>query len=437
MKAFHFIAAMALVGVLASGGLGQTTRPDMKRAADSSNQFGLELYCRLAADQKGNLFFSPYSIETALAMTWAGARGTTAGEMARVLRLGEANPVNADMAALLAHLTPKLEKEDPAPKQDEDLGTRFLGGGGMDDSPFVLVTANALWAQKGLRLSESYQKLVHDNYQARLQSLDFTGGAAALEQSRKIINDWAAHKTNDKIKDVIAPGALSPDTRLVLTNAIYFKSCWAEPFAESATRDEPFHLAVGSAVTTAMLHQRHRREYLEDADVQIAVIPYFLNHLSMWVVLPKKLDGLADVEKKFDAKKLRQWSEAMAARKSYDLVELSLPKFKFRMQCRLAQTLRAMGIVEAFSDKADFSGICTDQGLYISQVIHQTYIDVNEKGTEAAAMTAMLGGGAIGIGVGKEPEPIVFKADHPFLFFIQENESGAILFLGRVANPKG
>jgi serpin B len=386
-----------------------------KRAATASNQFGLALYPRLAAGEKGNLFISPYSIETALAMTGAGARGKTAQQMAQVLLGGEAqgldDSAHKDFGALIDELNRSGETRDQV-------------------RAFELVMANALWPQKGFDLSPAFVKLVRERYAAGLEPVDFAASDAAREQARQTINHWVENKTNDKIKDLLGSRDLSAMTRLVLTNAIYFKANWETKFSDRATKDEPFHTDGGQATAaTPTMHQTHMFRYSETPDVQAVELPYMIGRLSMVVLLPRKIDGIAALERALTTANLDAWA---GRRMDMRLVELSLPKFKFTSRFELAKPLGEMGMADAFSSSADFSGITTAQRLQIDQVIHQAYVNVYEEGTEAAAATAVImrAGSAA-----PPPNKVVFNADHPFLFVIRENASGAILFLGRVMNP--
>jgi serpin B len=294
---------------------------------------------------------------------------------------------------------------------------------------FELVVANALWAQKGFDLNPAFVELVRKRYAAGLEPLDFTTSAATREEARKTINAWVEKTTRDKIKDLIGPGVLDEQTRLVLTNAIYFKANWEDKFYDKATQDEPFHLHgdAGDA-QVRMMHMTHMFRYAETDDVQVLELPYTRDRLAMIVVLPRKPDGLATVEQNLTAKSVDAWIGGLDRR----LVELSLPKFKFTSHFRLGKTLRDMGMADAFSTAADFSGITSAQRLVLQDVIHQAYVDAHEEGTEAAAATAVMAGA---MAMPPPPKKAVFRADHPFLFLIRHNDSGAILFLGRVNNP--
>jgi len=254
--------------------------------------------------------------------------------------------------------------------------------------------------------------------------VDFVG---ATEKSRQAINLWVEDQTNKKIKDLIPQGVLTALTRLVLTNAIYFKGDWASQFKESATKDASFKLGGGKTVQAPLMYQKGKFGYKEDRDVQVLSMPYKGDDLSMVVVLPKKVDGLADVTANLTAAKIDAWTTRLYKRDVY----VHLPKFKVESQFGLNDVLAKMGMPDAFdSSKANLSGMNGARNLYISAVIHKAYVDVNEEGTEAAAATAVV------VALRSAPRRTTFRADHPFLFLIRHNKTGAILFMGRLANPK-
>ena len=274
---------------------------------------------------------------------------------------------------------------------------------------------------EGYAFKPDFTQLLLKTYGAGLNDVDF----AQTEQARKAINDWVSQQTKDKIKDLIPEGVLSDATRLVLTNAIYFKSNWAEKFEKDVTRDGPFKVSADKSVDVPMMHLTHRFRYMENDELQMLEMPYSRNELSMVILLPKKADGLADIEKNLTAANIGK--EAVS-------VQVTLPKFKITSAFGVGETLKAMGMTDAFdSKKADFSGMTEKEKLFISAVIHKAFVAVDEEGTEAAAATAVV------MDAGAPPrqeESKVFKADHPFAFMIRHNATGAILFTGRVANPK-
>lgn len=388
-----------------------TPKSNLSTVVDGSNALAADLYARLATGTKGNLFFSPSSIDTALAMTYAGAAGNTADQMAKTLHFTlPPDKLNGAFAELLNTLYPQRQhiKKGLPPA-------------------YQLVVANALWGQKGFAFKPDFTQLLQNSYGAGMNEVDF----AQAEQARKTINDWVATQTRDKIKDLIAKGILDGQTRLVLTNAIYFKSDWAQKFSKSATADGQFNVTADNSATVPMMHLTHRFDYFENDDLQLLEMPYKQNALSMIVILPKKADALGNVEKGMTAENLAKWLEG----KTPTSTAVTLPKFTFSSDFMLADKLKAMGMTDAFDpEKADFSGMTSQGKLFISAVIHKAFVAVDEDGTEAAAATAVI---MAGKGIAGNPEqPKVFKADHPFIFLIRHNYTGEILFLGRLVNPK-
>ena len=366
-----------------------------------SNKFALELYGRIE-DKQGNLFLSPYSVSTALAMTAAGARGQTEKQMMDTLFATslKSEQVHKSFGEIIKQLNAAGEK----------------GG-------FELTIANALWGQEGYKFLPDYLNLVKAEYGGNLQEVDFV---KHTEEARKTINAWVEQKTKDKIKELIKPGILDPMVRLVLTNAIYFKGKWAVQFKPEQTKEMPFNLLNGEKINTPMMHQTGNFGYTEINDVQAIEMPYVSNDLSMVILLPKKFDGVKDLEKELTADKLADWLTKIHKRE----VQVLFPRFKMTSEFKLANVLGLMGMTDAFSGEADFSGMTGKRGLFISAVIHKAYVEVNEEGTEAAAATGVTMH-ATSIG---EPPP-VFKADHPFIFLIRDNHTESILFMGRLENP--
>lgn len=385
-----------------------------------ANEFALELYAKLS-EQEGNLFFSPYSISTALAMTYAGARGGTELEMAEVLHFPVATSIAPGTEPALGLAREREQFHLMFGALIKDLNTR--GGKGA----YELTVANALWGQKGYGFLREFLELVETSYEGKLNEVDFK---AATEAARQTINAWVEKKTRGKIRDLIAKGVLSTLTRLVLTNAVYFKGNWAKRFEADSTRDGPFVLLDGKKIDVPMMNQAGEFKYMEMEDFQGLELAYVDEELSMIIFLPKVFDGLGEFEKTLTSENLSKWTAELREQK----VIVSIPKFKMTSEFALAGVLKSMGMKDAFSQqKADFSGMNGRRDLFISAVIHKAYVDVNEEGTEAAAATAVV----VGVtSVRPEPTP-VFCADHPFVFFIRDNQSGSILFIGRVTNPKG
>jgi serpin B len=380
---------------------------DRSPLVQGNNRFGLNLFGQLG-QAPGNTFLSPFSLSTALAMTAAGARGETARQMAEVLQL-PAGPdrVHTDFAALIQALRPGPEGAE---------------------APYALHTANALWGQQGYHFLPAFETLLQRSYGAAFEEVDFQGAA---EEARRTINAWVAKQTRDKIQDLIARGVLDSSTRLVLTNAIYFKGTWSSPFPARQTQEDDFHASGGRIVRVPLMHQTGRFGYAEDQNVQTLELPYVGGDLAMVVLLPRKRDGLAELEKTLSAGSLADQLDQLHSTQ----VAVTLPRFKLTAQFELKPVLAALGMTLPFSDRADFSGINGgSEPLQISAVIHKAYVDVNESGTEAAAATA-VGIKALSALVPKPP--VEFRADHPFLFLIRDRRTGSLLFLGCLTQPAG
>ena len=375
---------------------------DRKVVVAGNNAFAVALYGQLRS-KSGNLFFSAESISTALAMTYAGARGDTAAQMAKTL-----------------HFTLPLEQLNPA------MGA-LLGDLNTTHQNYQLNVANALWAQQGYTFLDSFLNVLKTNYGAGLNQVNFKG---ATEAARLTINQWVEKKTQDKIKDLLQPGALRSDTRLVLTNAIYFKGDWETQFDKAQTKNEVFFYPRSQTPTTPLMHREGSFSYFNGGTFQALEIPYKSKELSIIIFLPKDRGGLSEMEQSLTASNLQQWLHQLGP---VSKVIVTLPKFKSTQQFELGSTLRAMGMPAAFGGSADFSGMTGKRDFAISEVIHKAYIDVNEEGTEAAAATSVTMRAMAMRPV--EQAPPVFRADHPFVFLIRDNRSDSILFMGRMANP--
>lgn len=370
--------------------------------------FALDLYAQLKDEkgippQGGNLFFSPYSISTALAMTYAGARENTAKQMAEVFHFtGEPESLCQAFADLEALLKAIQEKEH-----------------------ILLSIANALWAQAGYPFLQEFLDLVIQHYKAKLSHANF----AEHEAVRQKINAWVEQQTNEKIKELIPQGVLDELTRLVLVNAIYFKGNWASQFDKNNTSNAEFWVTSDITVDVPMMTQEREFKYADipDKHLQILELPYEGEDLSMVILLPAEKDGLAELEQLLSMENLDGWFESLWQQK----VMVYIPKFKLSSGLILGETLSAMGMPDAFSEmSADFSGMGSSRDLHISAVFHKAFVEVNEEGTEAAAATAVI---MKGRGLSFSPTP-TFRADHPFIFLIRDNRSGSILFLGRVVD---
>ncbi len=381
-------------------------RPAAPEAADLSlvvkgnNEFALDLYAKLRSEEAGNLFFSPHSISTALAMTYAGARGDTEKEMGEVLHF---TLPQAQLHAAFAALADKL------------LGDKARG--------YQLRIANRLWGQTGYHFLPEFLGITRNQYGAELALVDYV---AKTEEARKTINTWVVEQTEQKIKDLIQQGVLNKMTRLVLTNAIYFKGNWASQFDKETTADAPFRVTPEKSVAVPMMFQNGDFKHRATDGIQVLELPYEGEDLSMFVLLPDKIDGLPDLERSLTNKTLQKWISGLAKEE----INVYLPRFKMISQFVLNNVLESMGMPLAFtSGRADFSGMNGKRDLFISAVIHKAFVEVNEEGTEAAAATVV-------VEVPFERFIPTFRADHPFVFLIRDNRTGSILFMGRVMNPK-
>src|SRR5919199_433478 len=398
---------MGLITTLSGSTLARelSIHPQLKRASPvvkGNNAFALDLYRQLG-NQPGNLFVSPYSLSTALAMTYAGARGQTATEMSKVLHftLGQED-LHPAFAALKAQL-------DAQKQQGEGIQLKM---------------ANRLWGQKGYDFLKPFKQLTQDSYGAALEEVDFSGDT---EQARRTINQWVAQQTQEKIQDLIPPGILNSLTRIVLTNGIYFKGSWLKPFNPAHTKNTPFTVAPGKPVDVPMMSQSASVGYAEFRDLQALELPYVGEKTSMVILLPKKVDGLAQLEQQLTPENIQNWLSSINY--SQCPTSIQLPKFKVNAKVELKPVLSKMGMVSAFKDDgaADFSGMNGRNDLFLKEAIHQTFVHVDELGTEAAGATAAIG--ALRCVGGN------FSADRPFIFLIRDKQSGSILFLGRVMNP--
>ena len=415
--------AVTIVLLLIVFGMAPPTMAEQRHSPLAvGNDFAIDLYAGLSS-APGNLFFSPASIQIAMAMAYAGAEGHTASQMTRVLHLGakdQAQQAHADFASLIKALT-----------TPRNITVYEQVGDGMqrvEKPAYELVIANALWGQQDYPWNPDFLDLVATRYASGLHEVDFSGHP---ENARSAINGWVERQTRERIKDLIAPGGISPLMRLIITNAIYFKAAWASEFSDHATKPLPFYPSPDKVVETLMMHQKSRFRYMETETFKLLEMPYKAKALSLLVFLPKTVDGLVEFEKHLTVQTLTTWIEHL----SREEVDVYLPKFEFTSRFNLSDTLRAMGMADAFSHRsADFSGMTSAERIWISDVIHKAFIAVDEKGTTAAAATAvMMAGTAMPM---PEPEPKTFRADHPFLFCIRHNASGKMLFMGRFTAPE-
>jgi serpin B len=380
---------------------------ELAELVSGNNAFAFALYHTLQEKHSGNIFYSPFSISVALAMTWAGARGATEQEIADTLRF-----------------TLPQERLHPAFNAlDLELARRGQVAQGRDEKGFRLRIVNALWGQQGFRFLPAFLDTLAQNYGAGLRLLDFAGDP---EAARGIINDWVSDQTEGRIQDLIPPGVIDALTRLVLTNAIYFNAAWAEPFEKSQTTDLPFHLLNGGQVKVPMMRQTTEYGYAEGEGFQAVELPYDGRELAMVILLPEE-GRFEEFENSLDAGQV----EVILGGLAYRQVALTMPRFRVESAFALADTLSAMGMPSAFKpDQADFSGMDGARDLYIGDVLHKAFVSVDEAGTEAAAATAVI------MKLTALPaSPVQVVVDRPFIFLIRDLQTGTILFVGRLVNP--
>jgi len=379
-----------------------STQQGIQEVVNANNKFTFDLYSELDKSEGGNIFYSPYSISAALAMTYEGARGQTANEIKSVFHFPESSTLRPNFAAIYNGI---------------NKGTK----------DYELRTGNALWVQQDYPLLQDYTSRVESFYGGKAANLDFVG---ETEKSRQTINSFIEEQTNDKIKDLIPSGVLNSLTRLVLTNAIYFKGTWEWEFDKSDTREQDFKITPTNVVKTPMMYMKPDKaafNYADTEDLQILELPYKGEKISMLILLPT--ENLDAIEPSLTIEKLEEWKSKMQETK---LDAIYMPKFEFDTKYFMSDTLSNLGMPTAFTwPGADFSGMDGTNNLYISSVIHQAFVKVDEKGTEAAAATAVVG--TFGTAMPRN----IFRADHPFIFLIQEKGTGNILFLGKVVDPRG
>jgi serpin B len=379
-----------------------STQQGIQEVVNANNQFAFDLYSELIKNEENNIFYSPYSISAALAMTYEGAKGETANEMKEVFHFPESNVLRPNFAAI-------------------------YNGINEDNNEYQLNTGNALWVQKDYPFLGEYTESVEKYYGGKAANVDFI---EETEKSRETINSFIEEQTNDKIKDLIPAGVLNSMTRLVLTNAIYFKGTWEWQFDKGDTNEEDFKITPTNIVKTDMMYMKPDKAEFNYADLenlQILELPYKGEKISMLILLPT--ENLESIEPTLTSEKLNEYKAQM---EETSLDAIYLPKFEFDTKYFMVDTLSDLGMPTAFdSSLADFSGMTGNKDLSISEVIHQAYVKIDEEGTEAAAATAVsMGVTSVGPGFSK-----IFRADHPFIFIIQEKETGNILFMGKVVNP--
>ena len=404
----QFLAGAAVAPLAGCVGLPAVSKVDPSAVAEANNAFGGELFAKLGADP-GNVFFSPFGIEAALSMTCAGAKGNTLVEMQRVLHLAaDAGNIHSGFRSLFAALNGDGVL---APKRG-----------------YELAIANALWGKSGVPWRREFLAVASKHYGAGLIEVDFDRADSAA----KTINRWVEKKTRDRIKDLVAAADFSSDTRLVLTNAIYFKGSWDTAFLKERTEIEPFHRLDGSQKKVPLMHRINEFAYTENNAYQAIDIPYKGMDVSMLVWLPRKTEAFAGFEKTLSGAMIAATVKALQPGTK---VALALPKFRVETSYGLKAPLAALGMKDAFGARADFSGMHTSKEvLQIDAVLHKAFVEVNEEGTEAAAATAVN----VGLAMLAAPQPRiehkVFRADRPFAFAIRHVPSNAVLFLGRIAD---
>jgi serpin B len=370
---------------------------------EGNNKFAFKLYRELKNNDDKNIIYSPFSISTALAMVYAGARNETAEQMRQVLNFQPGERFNPEYKNLLETLSDSSQNH------------------------IKLNIANGIWAQENFNFYDSYLDLVKANYYSELKKVDFVDKAARVIATGDI-NAWIENKTNGKIKDVLSRNSLDSFTRMVLVNAIYFYGDWAQPFQQEFTHPQDFFLSEKSSVNVPFLSKIGRYNYYEDSMMKAIEIPYKDNKASMLIFLPNDRNGIDGFDTLFDYKYYLKVLDNLQS----DEVSLAFPKFTTTYRVELGNVLPNMGMPFAFSENADFSGICELRNhLHISRVIHQAFIKVTEEGTEAAAATAVFLATSARI-----TNINHFIADHPFIILIKDNTTGSILFFGKLMNPK-
>ncbi|MCX5782276.1 MAG: serpin family protein [Elusimicrobia bacterium] len=398
-KGLVFLFAGILCAVVSYAQTPQDIRSLVKR----NNSFAVKLFAKLQEGATNeNIFLSPYSISTAFSIMYAGASSDTARQIAETFNFSsDTEKLCATFCSLQNNLN-SIQKE----KNVE------------------LSIANGIWAQRDFRFNVNFLYLVSQDYGSELALSDFR----KPEIPRSEINEWVDKKTKSKIKEMIPEGVLSDQTKMVLINAIYFKGSWDKKFIKNSTKIDKFWISTSTCVDVKMMYQKNNFSYQEKEDVQVIELPYSGNDLSMIILLPKEIDGIEKIEKDLTLEKLYRFTQGLWDQE----VKVFFPKFKFSSDVDLKKLLEKMGVTYAFSSLADFSLMTDDKDLFISDAIHKAFVEVDEEGTEAGASTAVVVNLTSARIEKKIPE---FRADRPFLFFIKDNESGSILFLGKFMNP--
>ncbi|XP_076028370.1 leukocyte elastase inhibitor-like isoform X1 [Oratosquilla oratoria] len=388
-------------GMALSGMVPYANQEAVQKLAVSQNAFTLALYKELASAKTGNMFFSPLSIMTAISMVYTGARGITSEEIQKVLQL----PTDTN-DVLLAY--EEIIKDFKTVSED-----------------YKLSTSNAAYVHEGYNLLDEFKSVLETNFKSLIKSANFNDP----EPVRNEINTYVQEETADKIKELIPKGILNSDTRMVLINAVYFKGLWENQFDPQNTRVQPFWVDEATKVDVDMMNieKKFRWGFIADLEAQGLELSYKGSRLSMIILLPKKKNGLAEMEKKLDNFNLFDISKKLTFN---DKIKVSIPKFKLEETYEdLEKTLSKMGMTTLFDDRCDLSGISGEKDLVVTKVVHKSFVEVNEEGSEAAAATAVIMSRCMVL----PQDP--FIADHPFLFFIMDQRSGLVLFTGRLTNP--
>lgn len=369
---------------------------DIPKLVNANNQFALKFYSQIAQNNDENILFSSWSIFTAFSLAYEGARSDTAQEIRVMFEFP-----NDD------NLRRSLFKD-----VQNDLNVK--------DTNYSLNTANALWIKEDYEIKEDYIDTAKMYYDSQVENVDFFS-----DKGISIINEWVKIKTNNKIEAILEKDSTDDLTRIVITNAIYFNGYWLYPFLAEWTEVKDFHIRQGKTVNVSMMYQTRILNYTQNELLEVLELPYKGEKISMLILLPKEIEGLKDVEKILNVDNLSYWRKSL----SKTNLDVILPKFKAETKYHLKDNLQKMGMEIPFDKfKADFSGINETEQLYIDQAVHKAFVNVSELGTEAAAATVT------GI-VGRIVRPVTFRADHPFIFIIQDIQTGNILFIGKVVNP--
>lgn len=403
------VSAVVIVSALAALPVcGQDDLALARKVAEANNAFGVALYGEFAREQKGNLVFSPFCLSSVLALTASGARGQTDQEMRQALHLDLPREQVAAGYAGMAKTFARAVREDLA----------------------SLTVANALWLKQGCLPRTEFLASARDQFASEVVLIDYARADAAAEQ----INAWIKTKTAGLISEVISPAALSPQTRLTLCNAVHFKAAWAKDFAEEKTKPATFTLLDRQRIQVPMMRHTEWFSVAKAEGCRLLQLPY-AGDFQMVVVLPRHTAGLAELERTLSAEKLAEWLRVIDSAPTAYLA-LELPKFRTSAQPDCTTALAKLGVRSGFDlQAADFSGIASEPGLAVGNVLQKAVIDVNEQGTEAVAAGYVVLS-SLGVGEPKLPTPKPFKVDHPFLFLIRETSTGVILFMGRVVDPR-